>query len=398
MKSHSRVEMFRYTLLKPFKINHSVPVALLEVTTLASESQVLHPPKHRNNFLLPFEHLTIVGERDERPRGEAYMPPHAQGDGGPGDTMPPTEHRSPTKDKGSRSHTGFSRPPTRQGRPPSGQDRPPSRQQEDWHPKFDQALLLPRTELGNLLTEVKKKADLNQKPPPKTPDIGMHPQSRFGERDATVSMIPGPKDSKPQKYQELEQALANLKIGSKGKIYKGRSKPDQQQDDDTDTDRSVLQTSEHTNPFGQEEKLPTQPSESKFNLPLDIKFGLGKRRWSLDKPGVEIADDNNPKDINISPLAKGLAHEITEKWRTWADDPYTPTQSQAIHLPYAFKMVMQKGMLNNEGSLRAWNEKSADLSSLLGLLAVLHHEYQLRRKISDRFADQVINEIEREMQ
>ncbi|KAK6339936.1 hypothetical protein TWF718_009325 [Orbilia javanica] len=168
---------------------------------------------------------------------KAYMTPHARGEGGPGESMPTASRdHSPTKSKGRQSRQGFSRPPTRQERPPTRQERPPSRQERpptgqerppsrpewppirqerppsrhdktpnqgrppsrqnrDRRPKGDAALRLSRKEIGTLLAGAKKKADPDQESPPKSPDIGLRPHSRFGLRAVIPCMIPGPKNS-----------------------------------------------------------------------------------------------------------------------------------------------------------------------------------------------------------
>ncbi|KAK6513614.1 hypothetical protein TWF506_008051 [Arthrobotrys conoides] len=459
----------RYAYFKPFKINYVLLKVELDTIHRARKFDFLHLPITRSISSIPFEIFTMVGKKDEKSRGtpssKAYMSPHARGEGGPGNTMPEDEQQSPSKNRAVRSRLGYNRPPTRHSRPPTRQERPQSRQQENLHSKVDKALLLPRKELDSLLTGAKKKADPNQKPPPKTPDLGLRPQSRFGQTEATPSMIPGPKNSsrseqflnstfgglpRPDRSKNtpsrmdtptygslftspfsganddsnidgatdvestasqleslssegLEEDLASLRISfetsHQHRKQTGGSKKfqhlGQEADEDTNNEQPLPQASQYTNPFGDEEKTSGKPSETKpltYETRIYNNYGFV---FAIENEGAKVANDKLMDNIKFSPLTKKLAAEATGKWKAWADDPYTPIQTEALHLPYAFRMMMRKAMLSTEGEIRPWNEKSRDFGDLLSLLSSLSDEYKYRRSISDSFAREVAGEIER---
>ncbi|KAF3287513.1 hypothetical protein TWF970_007233 [Orbilia oligospora] len=331
--------------------------------------------------------------------------------------MPTNEQYSPTKSRGLRGRRGLSRPPTRQG-------RPLSRQQDLLHSKVDRALLLPRNQPDNLLTEVKETVDLGQKPPPKTPDIGLRTQSRLGQRELTPSMIPGPKNSS-RSEQFLNSNFGNLPRPDKSKNTPSlmntpasgsmlstplpsttdeiqlespsseELEEDQEEDKDMDNKHPPPQASENTNYFEEEEKATGEPFELKpltyeTNIYINYRFV-----FDIEHSGSKVADDKLMDSIKLSAVAKELAAEATSKWKAWADDSHTPLQSGVLHMPYAWKMTMNKTMLSKEGQIRAWNERSGDFGDLLSLLSTISQEYKYRRSISDKFSKDIVVEVER---
>ncbi|KAF3258908.1 hypothetical protein TWF192_011044 [Orbilia oligospora] len=315
------------------------------------------------------------------------MPSRARGEGGSGDRIPTSEQYSPTKSRGLRGRRGLSRPPTRQG-------RPLSRQQDVLHSKADKALLLPRNRPDSLLTEAKKTADPDQKPQPKTPDVG---KGMTDGKSAKVQL--GSPSS-----EELEEDMSNLRINPRAskqrdKEYAGDEKNfyqiDPEDDKDMDNKQPLPQASEDTNYFGGEEKAIGGPFEPKpltyeTNIYINYRFV-----FDIEHSDSKVADDKLMDSIKLSALAKELAAEATSKWKAWADDSHTPLQSGVLHMPYAWKMTMHKTMLSKEGQIRSWNERSSDFGDLLSLLSTISQEYKYRHSISDKFSKQIVVEIER---
>ncbi|KAF3203872.1 hypothetical protein TWF679_010051 [Orbilia oligospora] len=270
----------RYALFKPFRINYAVLTAQLNIIDWARKLNFLYSPQTRYSALKSCENFMMVGKNDERSRGtsssNSQMPSRARGEGGSGDRIPTSEQYSPTKSRGLRGRRGLSRPPTRQG-------RPLSRQQDVLHSKADKALLLPRNRPDSLLTEAKKTADPDQKPQPKTPDVGVRTQSRLGQRELTPSMIPGPKNSS-RSEQFLNSNFGNLPRPDKSKNPATRM--------NTPTSGSMFST-----------PLPSTTDESNIDGPSFKGMTDGKSaKVQLGSPSSEELEEDM-SNLRINPRA-----------------------------------------------------------------------------------------------